>query len=80
MNVSMQKQTINYQNIVVPEDGVGCGGDGSVSGFSNDSGLNLVSVALVDDLLHGSWHQDVTLFVQQLVLALNDGRGSGEAP
>ena len=76
----MQKQTINYQNIVVPEDGVGCGGDGSVSGFCNASGLNLVSVTLVDDLLHGGWHQDVALFVQQLVLALDDGLSSGEAP
>ena len=55
---------IPYQNIVVPEDGVSCRCDGAVSGLSDDSGLNLVSVTLVDDLLHGGWHQDVALFVQ----------------
>jgi hypothetical protein len=41
--------------------------------------LDLVSVALVDGLLHGGRDQDVTLFVQEVVLVTRVSFGLGEA-
>ena len=72
-------QIRNDKNLFVSQDGVAGRGDGSVCSLRNNLSLDLVSVALVDGLLHGGRDQDVTLFVQEVVLVTRVSFGLGEA-
>ena len=54
------------ETALVLEDLVSSGGDGPVGGLSNDPGLDLVSVTLVDGLLHGGGDQDVAGLVHDV--------------
>jgi len=62
---------------LVLEDLVRCGGDGSISSLSDDPGLDLVGVALVDGLFHGGGDQDVAGLVHDVLPGV--GLSPGEA-
>merc|ERR1719209_937196 len=61
------------QGTVLLQDLVGGRGDWSIGRLANDLGLNLVCIALVDHLLHGSRHQDVSLLKHDILPSVGFG-------
>merc|ERR1719471_1361711 len=51
----------------VLEDLVSGGSDGSISSLSDDPGLDLGGIALVNSFLHSSGNQDITFFIHQVL-------------
>ena len=77
LNVSI----FQHQDLLghLPKNVVSSRGDRTVGSLGNNAGPDLVSVVGRDDLLHGSRHKDVAVFVEQIVLVARVGLGSGEA-
>ena len=51
-----------------PQDIISLGSDGSIGSLSNDLSLDLVSVAGIDDLLHGGRDENIAFLVHEVVL------------
>merc|ERR1719282_400059 len=67
----------NNQASLLLEDLVSSWSDGSIGSFTNNFGLNLVSIGCIDHLLHGGRHEDVAGLVHDVLASV--GLGSGEA-
>merc|ERR1719282_1343691 len=67
----------NDQASLLLEDLVSSRSDGSIGSFTNDLGLNLVSIGCIDHLLHGSGYEDVAGLVHDVLAGV--GLGSGES-
>merc|ERR1719341_2102341 len=63
------------QGTVLLQALVGSRGDWSVGSLANDLSLHLVCIALVDHLLHGSRHQNVSLLKHHILTSVRLGTG-----
>merc|ERR1719282_2202120 len=67
----------NDQASLLLEDLVSSRSDGSIGSFTDNLGLNLVSIGCIDHLLHGGGHEDVAGLVHDVLAGV--GLGSREA-
>merc|ERR1719282_249127 len=67
----------NNQASLLLEDLVSSRSDGSIGSFTDDLGLNLVSIGCIDHLLHGGGYENVAGLVHDVLASV--GLGPGEA-
>ena len=62
----------------VPQNVVSGRGNGSISGFGDDSSLDTICIAFVNAFFHGSRYENVAFLVQKVVFVTIVGLGTRE--